>query len=115
MANPHRGEVELVAGAASYTLVLSWNALCEAEDKIGKTIGEIAAELDSGRWRLKTVRALLWAALRERHPEVDLAEAGRIGSAAGVDVVLAAISRALTAGAASDEGAPAGDPPTAAA
>ncbi len=41
MANPERGEVDLVCGEKTYTLFLSTNALCVMEKRTGKTFGNI--------------------------------------------------------------------------
>lgn len=44
---------------------------------------------------MTTVRALIWAALRDYHEEVDLKEAGAIASEAGMPAVMEAIGRAF--------------------
>lgn len=41
MANPERGEVDLVCGEKTFTLFLSVNALCEMQKRTGKTYGQI--------------------------------------------------------------------------
>lgn len=47
MANPERGEVDLVCGEKIYTLVLSTHALCVMEKSTGKSFGNILAGLMS--------------------------------------------------------------------
>src|SRR3546814_10598106 len=65
-----------------YTLVMSVNALCEAEDVLGMATDEILASYSSGL-SVKLLRGLIWAALQTNHPcTVD--EAGEIIEAAGV-------------------------------
>lgn len=79
MANPHRGEVALESEGATYTLVFSVNACCEVEELLGQSFNQILARLDvPATARLGTIRALLWAALRERHAGLSLTEAGSI-------------------------------------
>ncbi len=41
MANPERGEVDLVIGEQTYTLRITTNELCAMEKRTGKTYGEI--------------------------------------------------------------------------
>lgn len=88
MANPHRGEVSFEAEGTEYTLQYSNNALVELEDRLDRGIVDISSELlswakDPKRIRLGTIRAVLWAGLREHHPEVDLRAAGEIITKAG--------------------------------
>jgi hypothetical protein len=96
MANPHRGHVALVAGDVSYTLSFSVNALCELEDNIGLPIARIADELnDAENVRLSRVRAVLWAALLDHHPGMDLKTAGKIATEAGLPVCMDKIGEAF--------------------
>lgn len=96
MANPHRGQVSLVAGDATYTLSFSANALCELEDATGETVAQITRKLnDSDGASMKLVRSLVWAALQDHHPEVDLKKAGRIITDAGMVATMEAIGRAF--------------------
>src|SRR3546814_5478880 len=82
MANAVKGEASLKAGDKEYTLVMSVNALCEAEDVLGMATDEILARYSSGLSE-KLLRGLIWAALQTNHPcTVD--EAGEIIEAAGV-------------------------------
>src|SRR3546814_1678827 len=85
MANAVKGEASLKAGDKEYTLVMSVNALCEAEDVLGMATDEILARYSSGL-SVKLLRGLIWAALQTNHPcTVD--EAGEIIEAAGVPYV----------------------------
>ncbi|WP_342714049.1 hypothetical protein [Bradyrhizobium sp. B039] len=84
MANPHKGEVELVAGEATYTLQYSIDALCSMEAALDKNFTAIAAEMSNpARISVSMVRQLLYSGLQERHPELTLKEAGELIPAAG--------------------------------
>lgn len=101
MANPHRGEVPLQAGGAHYKISFSINAMCMLEDHFDRSVVEIMGELESARdnpasLRIKTVRAIVWAALQDHHPDTSLEQAGDIVSLAGVPVVMAKIAEAIT-------------------
>jgi len=93
MANPHRGEVVFKVDEAEYTLVFSTNAICELEELLDKGLNLIVANME----RLTTVRALLWAGLRAKHPNVSLAQVGEIIDRCGMEAATAAIGRALNA------------------
>lgn len=93
MANPHRGEVSFKTPDAEYTLVLSTNALCELESETGKSVPAIVGDME----RVSTLRALLWASLRTRQPEISIAQAGEIIDRAGIVKTTEAITRALNA------------------
>jgi hypothetical protein len=83
MANPLLGEAELVAGEATYRLVLDINAICELEDLTNVGIAEFAVSFASGT-SIRPVRAIVWAALQKHHP-CSLAQAGEIVSEAGLE------------------------------
>lgn len=97
MANPHRGEVELKAGDKTYILRLTFNGICDLEQVLDMTSAEIdalvrnPAQVRSAHWR-----AILWACLRDKHPEVDLEGAGDIIDAVGPEVAVKAIYAALS-------------------
>lgn len=99
MANPHKGEVELKAGDATYVLRYSIDAICSLEERMDKGFTAIAAEMsDPDRMRVTTVREVLLAGLQENHPEVTLKQAGElILAAGGAIVVLGRVSEAFTA------------------
>lgn len=102
MANPAQGEVAFKAADADYTLKFSTNAICELEDHLNKGLNEIVAGIE----RLSSVRALLWAGLRAKHPDVTIKGAGeiidKIGMAAAIEHVSVALKTAFPA--------PSGDP-----
>lgn len=97
MANPHKGEVALKAGGATYTLRFSVNALVELEEAAGKGIIVLSQELSSVEtMTLGLVRKVLWAGLREHHPDLDLKAAGElILEAGGIQKVMGPIGIAL--------------------
>jgi len=100
MANPHRGEVDLVVGegasAVAYVLRLSYNSIAEIETILARPFPQIAAELSRvsdvsfGTWR-----ALFWGALREHHPKLSLLDAGELMGKITLPVVVERIGEAL--------------------
>lgn len=96
MANPHRGQVDLKAGDKVYTLSFSINAMCELEEQIGEPFPKIAAGLnDAAGVKFSTVRALVWASLRDHHDDVSLEAAGDLVEVAGLPSVMTAIGKAF--------------------
>lgn len=95
MANPHRGQVPLVAGDTTYTLCLSTNALCELEDITGETVTQVTEKLNGAGASMKLIRALVWAGLQDHHPDVDVKAAGKIISQAGMVACMEAIGKAF--------------------
>src|SRR5690606_738772 len=96
MANPHRGSVALQAGDRAYTLSFSVNAICELETELDKPIADIVASIqDPTKLRLSSVRALVWAALRDHHEAVTVKEAGEIATDAGVQLAVEKVGEAF--------------------
>lgn len=91
MANPHRGEVTFKAADTEYTLAFSTNAICELEELLDNGINAIVANME----RLMTVRAMLWAGLRTKHPDITLDKAGKLIDICGMLVATDAINKAL--------------------
>lgn len=93
MANPERGEVEVVVNDKPYTLKLSMNAAVSLQHRTKKAIGELfssAAGLD-----FEAIRDLVFMLLQKYHAkEIDTpAKAGElIDAAGGVAVFFAALS-----------------------
>ena len=111
MANPHKGDVDLVAGDKTYRLRLDINAIAELEDHTGKGINQIAEELaDPSTMRITLARAVFWGATRSTHPEMTVKEAGEVMTEAGfqsaIDAINTAFVRAFPAVEASDSGRP---------
>lgn len=67
-ANKEKGEFALVVGDQRYVLRVTTNAACELEDVHGRTLDQVQVGLLRGS--LKDLRLLLWAGLREHHPEI---------------------------------------------
>lgn len=100
MANPHRGEVSFDLDGQTYTLSFSANALCELEDLLNLGVNEITVRLSqSDKLRIKTVRAVFWAALTDHHPDVTVKDAGmmltRLTVAKAIELIAQAFSRAF--------------------
>lgn len=76
MANPIKGEVALQHDGVTYSMVLDFNALAEFEGETGKSAMAVLADPD--RMSVTELRALFWAGLRQRHPDITLIDAGRI-------------------------------------
>lgn len=65
MANRERGEYRLALAGDVYVLRLTIAAICEMEDQLGRPFASITAGLQQAR--ISDLRALLWAALQDRH------------------------------------------------
>ncbi|MEW6555075.1 MAG: hypothetical protein AB1384_12410 [Actinomycetota bacterium] len=63
-------DIELADG--TYKVEFTMNCLCELEELVGTVE---AGELPPG---YRSTRAMLWAGLREHHPEITLEEAGKL-------------------------------------
>lgn len=96
MANPIRGEIPLkLSDGRSLVLVMDMEALVEAEAAYGKPMAGMMA--DAGAGFVGASRALLFGALRTKHPEVTLREASAIMASDG-EAAAAALSAAVEAG-----------------
>lgn len=68
-ANRERGEFTLTVKGVRYTLRLTTNACAELEDiSNGRTWDQVMAGINRGS--VKDTRLLMWACLREHHPEI---------------------------------------------
>lgn len=81
MANRQRGELEIDLGGRSYTLKLSLNSMCEMEGASGRPFPQIVTQVARGS--LTDLRAFLWAALREHHPDLTIQAVGDLIEKAG--------------------------------
>lgn len=100
MANPHKGEVPLDIDGETYKISLSLNAMCELEDAFERPLIAVISDLekaqeDPTKLRVTTVRTLVWGALQDHHPEIDLKQAGILAGRAGLATILAAILQAI--------------------
>lgn len=89
MANKIKGEVALSHEGVDYTFVLDFNALADFEDATGQNAVKL---LSGGDLTIGQMRALIHAGLKQHHPDLTLAQAGRIlqGNMGALGEVLAA-------------------------
>lgn len=78
MANRFRGEVALPFAGQDYTAVMDFNALAEFEAAAGKSGFDFLGELGRDKAWAGDMRLMLWAALRQRHPDCSVQIAGAI-------------------------------------
>jgi len=96
MANKHRGELAFEVEGKNYTLCYSTNALCEMEGALDVSISEIGAMLgDVGKMKMKTVRAVLWAGLTDRHAGITIKQTGEIVDAISMPRAIELIGEAF--------------------
>jgi hypothetical protein len=77
MANAIRGEVPLnLSDGRTFTLIMDMEALVEAESAYGKPLQKMMA--DAAQGFVGASRALLYGALRAKHPDVTLRDASAI-------------------------------------
>lgn len=90
MANRLRGEVDFELDGKTYTVRLDINALIEAEG-LGVDFNDTA-----GLQKIGTMRAILWAGLRAKHPELDdLIAVGQLMTDLGVPAIAEIVGSAL--------------------
>jgi len=71
MSNSIKGEVPLrLADGREFTLVFDMEALIEAEGAYGKPLQVVLSDAEEGF--MGDIRAMLYGALRSRHPDVQL-------------------------------------------
>ena len=93
MANPVKGEVPLnLSDGRSLTLVMDMEALVEAETAYGKPMAQMMQ--DAGQGFVGASRALLYGALRAKHPQLQLREASEMFATDG-EAVAEAIGTAV--------------------
>jgi len=92
MANPLRGEAEIVVDGASLKLVIDVNALVEVEDATGMDVTSLSKAL-SAKPGFKLIRTLFWAALQARHPGKTERDAGDIMSSMGVEAITETLTK----------------------
>jgi hypothetical protein len=98
VGNLQTGHVRVEAKGKAYTLRFSIDAICQVEERSGRTFPEIAADMEAGKISLSLTRFLLWGALREEHPEIGVKDAGELMTAfGGVQGAIEKISAAMAA------------------
>lgn len=109
MANKHRGEVDIEVPSGTFTLRFSTNAICDLEDRLDLGIAQIVGRLeDEEQMRLGVLRSVVWAGLRDNHQGITEPQAGDVISEAGMGVIVAKISEALSLAFPESEGAAGG-------
>lgn len=113
MANPLKGEVDLVCGDKTFTLRMAINEIVQLETLLDMGVMEISALLSSSSPRLGAWRAALWASLQCHHKGTTLEDAGDIIAAAGLPEVMGRVGEALQAAFPTNEGGEKPNPPKA--
>ena len=83
MTNPRRGERTLALNGSTFTVRLTFNAVCEAEPLLGMSILDFLDEVTEGRTiEFRELRILFLSAVRGQHGIETLDDAGeKIGTA----------------------------------
>jgi len=76
MPNPLKGEVSIGLGKETFTLFYDVDTLCVAEDLLNLSTAEILSGVTARKVRMGFMRGLLWAGLRQHHPDLSLVEVG---------------------------------------
>lgn len=97
MANPIRGEIPVVADGVSYTLRLGMNAIVEIESSLDIGIAQVTELFAGEGLKVGNMRLVLWAALREHHPDLTIEDAGEIMGHIGLAETIAKLGAALEA------------------
>lgn len=99
MENRARGEVPLKSEAGEYTLRFTVNAFCELEGLLAMSTNDVMEKMRGKTGPSVTlVRALTWAGLQSRHPDISVEQAGDIVHEIGIVATMAAVTEALIAG-----------------
>ncbi len=89
--------MSLVAGDNTHVIRFTMNSICQLEDCLGKPVTEIAALLQNpSSFRMGMARAILWAGLLDKNPEVTLETAGDIATDVGIPACMNAIGKAFS-------------------
>jgi hypothetical protein len=94
MGNKLRGFIDFEVRDTSYRIAFTTNALCEWEEMTGQSIKDLTTSMSNPT--IKMMRSLLWAGLRDFHPEVSLKDVGDIIDEVGVPVASSIISKAFS-------------------
>lgn len=91
MSNTERGTYDLTIGEKTYKLRLSTNACCELEALFStpqREVGFIEVLAKVQRSSMRSIRGLMWACLRDFHPELSLTDVGKLIDDAGGAVAI---------------------------
>lgn len=98
MSNKAKGETSFEVGGKQYRLVYSINALCELEDAFGEGVIQVAAKMsDPAKLRLKTLRTMFWAGLRDLDGDITEKAAGEMMTELGLARAVKLVSDAFVA------------------
>jgi hypothetical protein len=100
MANRERGEASITIEDKAYTLALTTNAMCEAEALLSTPDKEVSFQdllRRVNRNSVSAIRVLVWASLREHHPDLTLKDVGNLIQKAGGVVAFGTQLSALSA------------------
>lgn len=86
-------EIPLRALGREYTFRLGINAICRFEKEAGMAITSI----DLSKLEMRTIRALIWAGLKDQHKDVSLDLAGDIIDDLGLNQIMQLVPEALNA------------------
>jgi hypothetical protein len=87
------GGVPFDAAGEAYVLRFSVSALMTLEDKFDKSTQEVLAMMEGGR--VKTMRTIFWAGLRDFTPDITEDQAGEVMTAIGIEEASALLTRAM--------------------
>lgn len=93
--NKFRGETSIEFKGKTRVLKLSVNAICDAENMLGRSIGEILLSLEGSKAKIITLRALLWAALNGGGWDCTVDKAGDVMSELGLKETGAALGEVI--------------------
>lgn len=96
MVNSKRGEVQIRAGDTVYVLRYGFNALCELQDRTGKTAQEMFEDLQKSP-SLRVMRTIFAVGLAERHPDLTEKDAGNILDEIGIVAASEILGKAFAA------------------
>ena len=96
MANKERGEYAFDAGGKSYTLRYSTNALCELEAILEAPFLDVITDFAEGKMSIVNTRALFYAGLQERHPDLSISAVGNLLDEVGMGTAIKAINEAVS-------------------
>jgi len=69
MANKHRGETDIVLLGKTHTVRLTFAALCELEDMVGKTAWELLQEFARQKASTRVITSIIYCGIRGMYPE----------------------------------------------
>jgi hypothetical protein len=76
MSNPYRGEASFEVEGKTHRVHYTWNAAVAYEEATGRLLSDALLDLASGKLSARSLRAMLWAGLREAGEDVTQKDAG---------------------------------------